>query len=290
VDSLVKKKTLGLISATVLAGLGAAVWYLHARNFAVLNPAGMIAAKERNLMIITVLLGVTIGLPVYVMLFGIAWRYREANTKATYSPELSGNAVAETIWWGVPTIIILILSVITWQTSHSLDPHRAISSSTKPLVIQAIALDWKWLFIYPEQNIASINYVELPVKTPVEFQVTADAPMNSLWIPQLGGQIYAMPGMATQLHLIADRAGDYRGSSANISGAGFSGMHFIAHADSEQVFRHWVNNAKQAPQALTAGAYTHLVVPSQNLPPEQYSPVQPNLFASVVLKYMGPRG
>ncbi len=281
------------LAALVLLASGAIAtgfWYLHDKDIAVLNPHGQIAGQERHLMIVTVLLGVIVGVPVYIMLFAFAWRYRESNTKAKYSPELAGNAIAETLWWGIPSAIILVLSVITWQTSHSLDPKRTISSANRQLTIQVIALDWKWLFIYPEQNVASLNFIELPVGTPVEFDVTADAPMNSLWIPQLGGQIYAMPGMSTELHLIANQAGDYRGSSANISGSGFAGMHFIARAASMDSFNQWVEHARQSPQALDNTMYAQLVKPSQDDRPRQYAPVAPNLYADTILKFMGPRG
>jgi len=207
-----KKFKIGFVAAMVLWFLGIIVWYLHKQNFAVLNPAGQVASRQRQLIIVTVLLGLLVVLPVYAMTFVIAWRYREGNTKAKYSPELSGNRWAESLWWGIPSAIILVLSIITWRTSHSLDPFKPLNSTKPAMSIEAVALDWKWLFIYPQEGIASVNYVQFPVGTPVDFYITADAPMNSLWIPQLGSQIYAMPGMAMQLHLVANKAGNYYGS------------------------------------------------------------------------------
>jgi cytochrome o ubiquinol oxidase subunit 2 len=151
-----------------------------------------------------------------------------------------------------------------------------------------IALDWKWLFIYPEQRIATVNYVAFPEKTPVNFQITADAPMNSFWIPQLGGQIYAMPGMSTKLHLMADRTGEFRGSSANISGEGFAGMTFTAKSDTSAGFDRWVKSIKQSPNQLSLGTYDQLAKPSQDNPPMYYSLKEHNLYDIVVMKFMEP--
>jgi cytochrome o ubiquinol oxidase subunit 2 len=264
------------------------VWYLHGKNFAVLSPAGLVAVKERNLLFVTVLLGMLVIIPVFILTFWISWKYREGNPRpAKYSPELAGNRLLETIWWGVPTAIILLLSVITWNSSHALDPHKPLTGR-QAMNIQVVALDWKWLFIYPEQNVASVNYLELPVGRPVTFSITADAPMNSFWIPQLGGQIYAMPGMATQLNLVADKAGSYEGSSANLSGSGFSGMRFTAQAEDDAGFNRWLQLARSSPDKLNSPLYSQLAKPSENNHVTQYSGVESNLFQKVVLKYMVP--
>jgi cytochrome o ubiquinol oxidase subunit II len=279
------------ITAFALWFVGIIAWYLHDKNFAVLNPGGSVAAKERNLMVVTALLGLLVIVPVYIMLFSFAWRYREGNKKAKFSPELSGNRWLEAIWWGIPAAIIMVLSIITWNSSHALDPHKALPVAGKPAItIQVVALDWKWLFIYPKQNVASVNWLQLPVGTPVNFIVTADAPMNSFWIPQLGSQIYAMPGMSTQLHLLADKAGYYQGSSANISGRGFAGMRFMARAGSDKEFGTWLQAARRSPLALSAGAYRNLAKQSENNPVAIYSSVEPSLYDKVVLKYMTPGG
>ncbi|HEY8998923.1 MAG TPA: ubiquinol oxidase subunit II [Candidatus Saccharimonadales bacterium] len=271
----------GIVAATVL--------YLRHTTVAVLAPRGVIAAREKHLMVITVLLAAIVVIPVFAMLFAFAWRYREGNSKkAKYSPELDGSRVAETIWWLIPSAIILILSVVTWNSSHALDPYKPIASSVKPLNVEVVALDWKWLFIYPQQNVASVNTLELPVNTPVNFEITADAPMNSFWIPQLGGQIYAMPGMSTQLHLMASQVGNYYGSSANISGSGFSGMNFMAHAVSSADFTRWVASAKKSPKNLTAASYTKLAAPSSNVLPTLYASADSSLYDTIVMKYMMP--
>jgi cytochrome o ubiquinol oxidase subunit 2 len=283
-----RRKPIFVIVATVWF-LGIVAWYLHGKNFAVLNPAGEVAGKERNLLLLTVALGMLVIIPVYIMLFTFAWRYREGG-HAKYTPDKAGSRWLETVWWGVPSAIILLLSVITWNSSHALDPHKALASPKPPLTIQVVALDWKWLFIYPAQNVASVNWVQLPVDTPVTFDITSDAPMNSFWIPQLGGQIYAMPGMSTQLHLIAGKPGDYEGLSANISGRGFAGMRFMARAGSDREFAGWLAAAKSSPSALDATTYNSVRQPSENNPVTTYSSVRKNLYDNIVLKYLSPGG
>lgn len=273
----------------LLVGFGAlVVHYLRGSNIAVLNPKGPIAAKERNLIYFTLLLSLIVVVPVYVMTIAIAWRYRAGNTKARYSPNLDHNLAAETTWWLVPTVLIVILSVVTWRSSHSLDPSRALAGNTKPLSIQVVAMDWKWLFIYPQLKIASVNLLQIPVNTPLDFQITSDAPMNSFWIPQLGGQIYAMAGMTTNLHLEADQIGSYHGSSANISGRGFAGMTFIAKASSRTDFQHWANDLSSSVNPLNLATYNALAKPSQNNAIAYYSLKDPGLYDNIVMKYMMP--
>lgn len=281
-----KKHLLPIIVVIAIFGFFGVVLYQNFDSLAVLNSQGQIANKQRDLIIFTSLLSLLIVIPVFFMTFWFAWKYREGNTKAKYSPDWDHSAIAETIWWTVPLIMILVLAVITYKTSHELDPFKPISSAKPTLTVQVVALDWKWLFIYPEQQIASLNYLQFPKDTPVKFEITADAPMNSFWIPQLGGQIYAMSGMSTHLNLIADKAGDYRGSSANISGRGFADMHFIARASSDAQFNGWVNLAKSSDKALTANEYAKLARPSRNNPPQLYSNVDPNLYDTIVVKYM----
>jgi cytochrome o ubiquinol oxidase subunit 2 len=286
--ALSKKSKIFLISAAVIWFVGIVAWYLHTKDIAVLNPKGTIAFKERRLMLVTVALGLLVIIPVYVMTFLFAWKYREGGKKAKYSPELSGNAIAETIWWGIPTVIILTLSIITWQTSHSLDPRRQLASASQPLNIQVIALDWKWLFIYPQQEIASVNYLRIPVNTPVRFEITSDAPMNSFWIPQLGSQIYAMAGMSSQLNLMASQAGSYEGSSANLSGKGFADMRFTTDAVQQGQFDSWIESSRRMPGSLSTEEYKRLAKPSEDMAPQQFARVAPNLYQKVLLKYMAP--
>ena len=282
-----KRLRIGFITLVIAYCIGLVIWYLHDSNIALLNPAGSIAEKQRNLMYVTVLLGLIIIIPVYLLTFFIAWRYRENGGKGRYQPEIEGNTKAEIVWWSIPTIIIIVLSVITWNSSHTLDPHRRIASATEPLQVQVIALDWKWLFIYPEQKIASVNMVQIPNDRPVEFQITADAPMNSFWIPQLGSQIYAMPGMSTKLNLEAKKPGDYKGLSANISGKGFADMRFTARVSDNDDFQRWITNVTSQSRTLDQEQYTKLAEPGMS-GMVLYASVDKDLYNKVVMKYMHP--
>ncbi len=285
-----KKYKIGALCLLIIVVLVMAVAYLHGNNIQVLNPKGPIARQERNLIYTALALSLIVVIPVYSLAIIFAVRYREGNTKAKYSPNLSGNRIAETIWWIVPSIIILILAVITWRSSHTLDPYRPIVSKNKPLTIQVVALDWKWLFIYPQQNVASVNLFEFPENTPLDFEITSDAPMNSFWIPQLGGQIYAMPGMSTQLHLLASSQGSFDGSSANISGKGFAGMTFTAKSTSAQTFQNWLMATKHSSTKLGLQQYDKLMQPSENNPPSYYSLADSNLYYSIIDKYVAQSG
>ncbi len=272
------KEKFGLVAMALVAFIAILIMLVYGNDIPVLNPKGEVAGKERDLIVFGTLLSLVIIVPVFTMTFVIAWRYRESNKKAKYQPDWDHSRLFESIWWGVPLLLIIILSSVTWKSSHELDPFKPLESSTKPLRIQVVALPWKWLFIYPEQNIATINYVRFPEDTPVNFEVTADAPMNSFWIPSLGGQIYAMNGMVTKLHLIADQAGEYRGSSANISGRGFSGMKFIAEASSEASFKEWVGEVQKDSGGLGIEKYSDLSRPSENNPVQQFALADKNLF------------
>jgi cytochrome o ubiquinol oxidase subunit 2 len=221
---LVRRIVFGVVTLAGLVALFAVL--MNGHNIAVLDPAGIIGSKQKELILFTTLLGVFVVIPVLVLLFGVAWKYREGNTNARYTPNVGGNRKLEILWWGIPAIIILVLSIVTWKSSHELDPYKELSGTKEHMMVQVISLQWKWLFIYPDLGIASINYLPFPDQTPMHFQITSDAPMNSFWIPNLGGQVYAMSGMSTELHLQADNPGIYRGSSANISGAGFAHMNF----------------------------------------------------------------
>lgn len=257
-------------------------------NYTILDPKGIIAASEMHLLIISVLLMLIIVIPVMIMSWVIAWRYRAGNTTAKYLPEWSHSTSLEVVCWSIPCVIIAILGTITWVSSHQLDPYKPLNSTIKPITIQAIALDWKWLFIYPDQNIATINFVQIPAHTPVQFLITSDAPMNSFEIPQLAGQIYAMAGMQTKMNLIADAPGDYVGLSTNYSGIGFSDMGFTVRVSNDAAFGQWVNNVKKSPQNLTAEAYNNLVQPSEKNNIEYFGNTNLNIFANVVMKGMMP--
>lgn len=256
-------------------------------KMAILNPKGVIATSEMHLLVGATILMLVVVIPVIILSFVIPWRYRAKNTKATYSPEWADSTLLEIVWWSIPCIIIIILATATWIMTHRLDPYRPLVSKEKPITIQAIALDWKWLFIYPNKHIATVNYVQIPVNVPVKFFITSDAPMNSLEIPQLAGQIYAMTGMRTTLYLMANTPGRYNGLSTNFSGDGFSGMRFIVKACSKKQFNSWVKITQQKPRKLTMAAYNELVKPSKNNPIAYFSSPTKNLFNKVLMKYMG---
>lgn len=257
-------------------------------HFALLDPKGVIAASEKKLLIEAILLMLIVVIPVVILSVIIPWRYRASNTKATYSPNWSHNNLLEFIWWIIPCIIIVVLSALVWIYTHKLDPYRPLAADKKTVMIEAIALDWKWLFIYPEHHIATINYVEIPVNTPVRFFVTSDAPMNSLEIPRLAGQIYAMTGMQTKLNIMATQVGEYKGLSTNFSGNGFSGMNFKVNVVSEEAYQRWVNNVEQSPNHLTMTAYNQLIKPSENNSIEYFSQTEHGLYTAAIIKYMGP--
>lgn len=255
---------------------------------AVLFPKGIIALEELNLLLVIQVLMLFVIIPVYVLTFAFSWRYRSSNLKAVYDPDLVDNRIAEYFWWGIPAVMTLIIGVLTWYKTHELDPYKPIESDKKAITIQVVALQWKWLFIYPEEKIASLNFLQIPKEVPIHFEITADAPMNSFWIPHLGGQIYAMPKMRTELYLMADVVGDFRGSSANISGEGFAGMHFITRASSEEDYLHWIESVKQSPNLLDVESYGKLAAPSSDNPPEVYQLKDPALFNFIMMKYMHP--
>lgn len=250
-----------------------------------LDTHGSVATAERNTLYFAVLVMLIIILPVFGLLLFISLRYREGNKLARYSPDWASNRTLETIWWGVPIIIILVLSVVAWQTSHSLDPFRPLESDKKALQIQVVALQWKWLFLYPDSRVASVGEFAMPINTPVEFTITSDAPMNSFWIPQLGGQIYAMAGMSTKLHLDADKAGDYRGVSANISGEGHSEMTFTARAMTDNGYASWIDNAKTSKVTLDSAEYEQLRLPSRRDSVASYKLSTGELYDSIIARY-----
>lgn len=288
----VKQKTV-IVCLLILLVLTVLTGYLRNTNIPVLEPRGTIAAQEKHLIVISTLLMLIVVVPVFYLTFFVVWKYREGakhGKKRHYAPNQDGNRLIEWIWWLVPSALIAVLSVIAWNSSHQLDPYRPLASKTPALNIEVVAMDWKWLFIYPKQNVASVNQLMLPLNTPINFQITSDAPMNSFWIPQLSGQIYAMPGMDTQLHLMATKAGTYHGWSANISGRGFAGMMFSAKVGGPPSFADWLKTAKSSPQALNLSSYGQLAQPSTYNKVAYYSSVEHNLYNGIVMKYMMPGG
>lgn len=262
----------------------------------IFNPKGIIAVEEKQLLIDAVLLMCTIVVPVIIFTFLIARWFRASNTKAKYSPNWAHGTLLEAGWWVIPCVIVIILGTMAWRTSHELDPYKPITVTTKgcclvttkPVTIQVISLRWRWLFIYPEQKIATINFVELPVHTPVTFLITSDAPMNSFQIPQLAGQIYAMAGMQTKLNVVGTEPGVYDGRSVSFSGAGFTNMMFKAHVVSEKDFNQWVESVKKTHNDLTLSSYRQLAAPNLDSGTQYFSSVTDNLFNTVMMYFMMP--
>lgn len=291
-----KRRSFGRVGQVIFSVLVAVaiiatfIFVTHGRDIPVLQPHGLIADQERNLILLTVGLGMVVVIPVFIMLFTVAWRYRASNTKAVYQPDFASHRGIEALWWGIPCLIILILAVITVIYTHILDPYKAIDSNVKPVNIQVVALDWKWLFIYPDQNIATLNYANIPVNTPINLTITSDAPMNSFWVPALSGQVYAMSGMSTQLHIMASSTGSFYGSSANISGQGFADMHFNIDSISKTDFDAWTKKAAMSDKVLNSTSYEKLAEPSRGDSTETYSLRDSELYNEVIMKYMSPGG
>ena len=261
---------------------------LQGTDVAVLSPKGLIAGEQRRLMVISVILLLEIAIPTLTLFFFTAWKYRESNEKAIYDPRPHHSKSLVFSIWAAPTITMLLLASVMWPAAHKLAPQKQISPGSKPFTVQVVAMRWKWLFIYPEQNIASVNFVQIPVGTPVQFELTADeVPMSSFWIPHLGGQLYAMTGHVNRLNLMADTAGDFAGSSAEINGDGFAGMKFITRASSSEDFGHWVREVRQSSSALDMANYQQLLQPSQNNPASFFSKVEPGLYDTMLMKYTG---
>jgi cytochrome o ubiquinol oxidase subunit 2 len=277
----------GLLFVTLWA-IGIVLVLAHENTLGV-HPKGIIAKNELALMITNILLMLSIIVPTYIFLFSVIWRYCIKNKNAPYDPDHSHGFAGEVILWALPTIVVIIMAFITWEATYALNPYKPIESDNKPLKIQVIALNWKWLFIYPEQGIATINYIQIPERTPIHFQLTADnSPMNSFWIPQLGGQIYSMAGMTTQLYLMADEIGEYTGRAVEINGEGYADMVFKVKSTSLEEFENWVNQVKKSPKHLDNEAYQQLVKPFIEKSVILFSDVEDNLYHKIVHKYMYP--
>ncbi len=257
-------------------------------NLQLLNPQGYIADIQSQILWGFLILALFIGTAVVGTTIFVALRYKEGNSKVKYSPDWKLNKFIVIGWWGFSLIFVMILSIIIWKTAHEVDPYKPIDSKIKPITIQVVALQWKWLFIYPDEKIATVNFIEVPVNTPINFQLTADAPMNSFWIPSLGGQIYAMTGMVTQLHLLANKEGSFPGGAAEISGAGFSSMQFIVKSTSPEEFNDWIKMVRTSKNQLNLTSYNELAKPSSNTPPTFYYYADKNLYNEIIMKFMEP--
>jgi cytochrome o ubiquinol oxidase subunit II len=260
-------------------------------DFVVLSPAGDVAAQQRDLVVISTVLMLLIVLPVMALTAVFVWRYRQSNAAARYEPEWDHSTQLELVIWSAPLLIIVCLGAVTWMGTHLLDPYRMlgriasdhpVETGRAPLEVEVVALDWKWLFIYPDYGVATVNELAAPVDRAINFHITASSVMNSYYIPALAGQIYAMPGMETSLHAVINKPGTYKGFSANYSGAGFSGMHFAFEGLTNEGFDAWIARAKASSNTLGRSDYLELERPSQNVPVRRYASVERELFDAVL--------
>ncbi len=256
-------------------------------TFALLQPKGLIALQERNIMVLIVGLILIAVIPAFILLIVFTRKYRAGNKNITKPVEDNQGTKLVYLFWGLPAFVVCMIIFVTWSTTHILDPYKPIASKNPPITIQVVALQWKWLFIYPQEHIATVNFIQVPVNTPIHFDLTSDdAPMNSFWIPQLGGQMYAMTGMSSQLNLMATETGDFDGSAAEVNGQGFAGMRFGVRSSSGPEYDQWVAQIHQGTTTLTENEYTMLAKPSENNPKTFYAGVDENLYNSIIGKYM----
>ena len=265
-----------------LAGLLIGGALLGGCSEGVLAPKGPVAAAERLILLNSTGIMLAIVIPTILATLGTAFWFRSSNGRARYLPDFAYSGRLELLVWSIPIMTVILVGGVTWVGSYDLDPPKAIASAEKPVRIQAVSLDWKWLFIYPDHGIATVNQLTVPVGTPISFELTSSGVMNSFFVPQLGGQIYTMAGMATRLHLLADHAGTYRGMSANYSGAGFSDMRFNVDAVPAEKFAQWVATTRTAGPMLDAESYAALLRPSRAVAPYTYRAVAPGLFNGIL--------
>jgi cytochrome o ubiquinol oxidase subunit II len=274
-----------------LAAMGLVAGLTGCSKVVVLNPAGDVAAQQGQLVVVATLLMLIIIVPVIFLTLFFAWKYRQSNTDAEYDPEWHHSTSLELVIWTVPLLIIIALGAVTWIGTHKLDPYRpldridaqrALPADVTPLEVQVVALDWKWLFFYPELGIATVNELAAPVDRPIHFKLTSSTTMNAFYVPDLAGMIYAMPGMQTELHAVINRPGEFQGMSSHYSGAGFSGMTFKFHGLSNEDFAAWVNTAKSEGKALNRRSYLDLAKPSERDPVQRFGRVEADLYDKVL--------
>jgi cytochrome o ubiquinol oxidase subunit 2 len=254
----------------------------------VLDPGGPIGSAQKLILINSMAIMLAIVIPTIVATLIFAWWFRASNIKAKYQPDFVYSGRIELIVWSIPVLTILLLGGIAWIGSHELDPAKPLASDAKPLEVQVVSLDWKWLFIYPDQGIATVNQLTVPAATPVRFSLTSASVLNAFFVPNLGSMIYTMNGMTTQLNLKADQPGDFHGLSSHFSGDGFSGMAFDVHAVTSAEFNAWVDKARTTGSVLDEKAYADLARQSQNVTPAIYREVAPDLFQSIITQKLPP--
>ena len=247
-----------------------------------MDPVGPVGAAEKQIMINSTAIMLAIIVPTMLATIAIAFWFRRGNAKATYRPDWEYSGAIELVVWAIPVLTIALLGGITWIGSHQLEPSEPLKSKNPPLHVDVVSMDWKWLFIYPDQGVATVNQLVVPAGTPVSFRLTSATVWNTFFVPQMGSMIYTMPRMTTKLNLQADRRGVFYGRSAHFSGDGFPGMEFNVHSVSQQQFAAWAQSAHASGKALDAPAYALLSKPSSNVKPITFSVVAPGLFDDIV--------
>ena len=265
-----------LIGTTALSGCSEGI----------LDPKGPIAAAELEILFNSLGIMLAIVIPTILATLGVAYWFRSSNHRARYQPGFAYSSRLEMLVWSIPAMTVLLVGGVAWVGAHELDPRKPIVSTVKPLRVQVASLDWKWLFIYPDEGVASVNYLAIPVGTPVSFELTSSGVMNSFFVPQLGSQIYTMAGMVTRLHLQADQSGSYRGMSAQFSGEGFADMYFNVDSVAPEKFSDWAEATRNLGAELDVTTYAKLAKPSAKVPPFTYRAVAPGLFDSILVSEM----
>lgn len=275
-----------LVACTIIALVALGYILTRGAHFDVLQPAGQVAKSQKSLLIFAFSIMMLVVIPVFMMLVLFAWKYRAGNAKKVdYRPEWSEHKLLEAVWWGIPILIILVLGATAWITAHTLDPYRKLDSNAAPVNVQVVALEWKWLFIYPDLGVASVNELPVPVNTPIHFTISADAPMSAFWVPALGTQIYAMNGMSSQLNLIADHTGTFPGYNTNINGEGYAKMKFNVYAKSDKDFTSWIASARKSPNMMDEQALQKISQPG-TMGETTYMLMDNSLYDKVLMKYM----
>jgi cytochrome o ubiquinol oxidase subunit 2 len=268
--------------------VAALTFLLSACNRGILDPVGPVGAAEKQILINSTAIMLAIIIPTMIATIAVAFWFRRGNSKATYRPDWEYSGAVELVVWAIPVLTIALLGGITWIASHQLDPAKPLASKVPPLNVEVVSMDWKWLFIYPDQGIATVNQLVVPAGTPVSFRLTSATVWNTFFVPQMGSMIYTMPGMTTRLNLEADRQGVFPGRSAHFSGDGFPGMEFNVNSVSPQQFAGWVQSAHAAGQALDARAYGQLSQPTSYVKPMIFSAVTPGLFDAIASRHAPP--
>jgi cytochrome o ubiquinol oxidase subunit 2 len=279
-----RKPSSKVVTKRSLAALTAFCLINFCRAAGVLDPQGPVSSAERLILLNATGIMLVVVLPVIALTLAFAWWYRASNKRAAYRPDWAYSGHIELVVWSIPAMVVILLAGVAWTGSHELDPARPLEAQAKPIRIEVVSLDWKWLFIYPDQQVAAINELVVPTGTPIEFSLTSATVMNAFFVPQLGSQIYAMPGMTTHLNLLAEHPGDYPGLSANFSGDGFSDMRFMVHAVSASEFPIWLARTRGGGPALDMDAYSQMARADNGTKSQIYGSVDPNLFARIVQK------